>query len=55
MSAPQDKTYTEQAKQAVAAAGQKAGEAWEATRETVAQVRMQKRPSTTRLRPSKAL
>jgi hypothetical protein len=38
MSGQQGKPYVEQAKEAVAAAGQKVGETWEATKATVADV-----------------
>ena len=39
MSTQQGKPITEQAKDAMAAAGQKAGETWEATKQTVSEVR----------------
>jgi hypothetical protein len=41
MSASQGKPITEQAKEAVAAAGQKVGETWEATKATVADVSLE--------------
>lgn len=55
MSGPQQsKPITEQAKEAVAAAGQKAAEAWEASKETVAQVSGSRKLSERVQRPSKA-